>query len=279
MEFSTAYYYPLFLTILGCSLIGCVSGLLGTFALLKKQSLLGDTIAHASLPGIILALLITQTKQSDVLLLGGAIAGSIGVALTMLIKKYTTLKNDTILGIILSVFFGFGLLLLSQLQKYNFADQALINKFLFGNASIILISDMYLLGIICTIIMLICFLFWKEFVLNAFDPAFTHTIGFSSTIINMIFTCLLVITIVIGLQSVGVILMSSLLIAPAACARQWSSHISQMMFISGSLGILATVLGGCASNFLRLPTGPLIVVILSCCVFCSLIFAPKRTII
>ena len=271
-----AYYYPLIITIIGSSLVGLIAGCLGPFVLLRKQSLLGDTISHASLPGIVLALIISQQKDPALLLIGGAIAGGIGTLLTMLIAATTTLHKDTILGIILSSFFGMGLLFISLLQKYAYADQALINKFLFGNASILLLNDLHIVIIMGCIIITAIALLWKEFTMFSFDTHFTHSLGYSTTIIEMVSTALLVFTIVVGLQTVGVILMSSLLIAPAASARQWTNKVSSMVIISGCIGAGASTLGAYVSMLSHIPSGPMIVLVLSSIVCISLLFAPKR---
>lgn len=279
MLYTFGYYYPLIITCLSCALIGLTSGLLGAFAFLKRQSLLGDAISHASLPGIVLALIITQQKNPFILLTGGAIAGSIGTLLTILIQRYTKLHKDTILGIILSVFFGFGLLLLSHLQKYPNAEQALINKFLFGNATILLISDLYVIIFVACVITFFIFTLYKELVTSTFDPLYMHMLGNAKTITDICYITLLVLTIVVGLQTIGVILMSSLLIAPAAAAQQWSSQFKHMLIISGCIGMGSTVVGGVLSNSAQVPSGPIIVILLSIIVFCSLLIAPNRGIL
>lgn len=271
-----AHYYPLIIMCLSCSIIGLTAGMLGVFAFLKKQSLLGDTISHASLPGIVLALIITQQKNPAFLLLGGAIAGTIGTLLILIIQHTTRLQKDTILGIILSVFFGTGLLLVSHLQKFPSAQQALINKFLFGNAAIILIQDLYLLAAIGIVLILILLLAYKELLMLTFDPNYTQSIGYNKNLIELLYTALLVLTIVVGLQTIGVILMSSLLIAPAAAARQWTSQLKYMLLIACTLGMVMTTAGGIVSTWLHVPSGPTIVVLLSSCVVISLLFAPKH---
>lgn len=278
MIFSTtlAYYYPLIITTAGCALIGLIAGCLGTFALLKKQSLLGDTISHAALPGIVLALIIGQQKDPAILLLGGAVAGTLGTLCTMIIAKTTTLARDTGLGVILSTFFGFGLLLISYLQKHEYADQAIINKFLFGNAALILPHEITTLSVVALCVLVLIGIFWKEYTLHIFDPQLCFALGFNSWLIDCLTTSLLIITIVVGIQTVGVILMSSLIIAPAAAARQWTGRMSSMMILSGCIGAGAATLGGIASMFLRVASGPMMVIILSCIVAFSLIGAPER---
>lgn len=278
MMFFTAlsFYYPLLISIAGCALIGIIAGCMGSLALLKKQSLLGDTISHAALPGIVLALIIGQEKNTTLLLCGGAITGALGTLLTMTISRKTKLAKDTILGVILSSFFGTGLLLISVLQKYDFANQAVINKFLFGNAALILRQEIVLMLVIGLCIALISVLFWKEIQLHIFDADYANAFGFNSWIIDTITNTLLIITIVIGLQTVGVILMSSLLIAPAAAARQWTHHFNTLFFMSGFLGGISATLGGLLALLCDISSGPAIVITLSALVLMSLCFGSAR---
>lgn len=266
-----AHHYTLCMTLIGTALLGITCGALGVFAVLRKQSLLGDTISHAALPGIAGALLLTSSNNPVILLGGGAVAGLISMLLFMLVKQTTRLKTDTILGIILSVFFGLGLVLITIIQKHPIPHQAIINKFLFGSAATLLSTDLYVMSIVSSIALASMIFWWKEFTLCTFDPSFAHTIGYNVRLIDIGITALLVLTIVIGLQTVGVILMSSLLIAPAAAARQWTTNLHTLVLLAAAIGALSGIVGSCMSSyFTHMPTGPFIVVVLSICVFMSL---------
>lgn len=272
-----AHQYTLCMTLLGTMILGVTCGALGVFAVLRKQSLLGDTISHAALPGIAGALLFTSSNNPVILLGGGALAGCIGVLLFMLIKQSTRLKTDTILGIILSVFFGFGLVLITIIQKHPIPHQAIINKFLFGSAATLLPTDIYVMSIVSCIALLSLITWWRSWSICTFDPSFAHTIGYNVRIVDCGITALLVLTIVIGLQTVGVILMSSLLIAPAAAARQWTHNLHTLVLLAALIGAASGVVGSCISSYYsHLPTGPCIVVILSICVFVSLLATRSR---
>ena len=282
MEFLATFWpdYTLRMVMSGTMLLGMTSGVLGTFALLRRQSLLGDAISHAALPGIALMFLATHTKNPAILLLGGALSGGVGTLLILLVTHKTTIKKDAILGIVLSVFFGFGLVLLTLIQKLPIANQAVLNKFLFGNASTLLSEDIALIAGVSCVLLLLVGIFWKEFSLLAFDAPFAQTLGYRTTYIEILLTFLIVITIVIGLQTVGVVLMSSMLIAPAAAARQWTTRLSSMVILAGFFGALCGMSGAVVSSmYNRLPTGPTIVVIASILVVVSLLFAPNRGII
>lgn len=274
--FILSQYYHLCLIIAGSSFIGLIAGVLGTFVYLRKQSLLGDTVSHAALPGIVLALIITSNTSPTLLLFGGALSGALGILFSEAIKRVCKLHSDTILGIILSVFFGMGLVLISILQKYPRADQAVLNKFLFGNISILLLSDLFPIIGIGSCVFLAIILFWKELKMHSFDPEFCSTIPHVASYTNSLFLLLLLMVISICLQCVGVILMSSLLIAPAVSARQWTIRVRSMMVLAAIFGSSAATLGTLISNQIQTPTGPTIVIILSIVVATSLLFAPER---
>jgi ABC-type Mn2+/Zn2+ transport system permease subunit len=129
----------------GAATLGLMSGALGSFAVLRRQSLLGDAVAHAALPGIALAFLITGSRETWALTIGAAILGWVGALLVIAIRRTTRIKEDTALGLVLSVFFGFGLLLLTFIQKRPNSSQAGLDKFLFGQAATLLISDVWLI--------------------------------------------------------------------------------------------------------------------------------------
>lgn len=272
--------YTVQLVICGTAFLGMTSGLIGCFAFLRRQSLLGDAISHAALPGIALMFLITHSKNPYVLLFGGACAGAIGTLLVMIITYKTSIKNDTALGIILSVFFGLGLVLMTFIQKQSIAHQAVLNKFLFGNASTLLYEDILLIMAVSIILLLTVFFFWKEFKLLLFDPHYAYCLGYKVFVLDCILTAILVFSIVIGLQTVGVVLMSTMFIAPAAAARQWTSCFGRMLILAAFFGALSGILGSCMSSYFEhMPTGPLIVVVISCIVIVSLFFAPHKGII
>ncbi len=269
--------YTLVTVLSGTALLGLTAGVLGCFAFLRKQSLLADAISHAALPGIALTFLLTHSKNPSVLLCGGAIAGGIGTLLVTLITHKTTLKNDTALGFVLSVFFGLGLVLLTVVQKSAIAEQAVLNKFLFGNAATLLRDEVFVIGIVGGAILLCVTVLWKEFKVITFDPLFARTINYPVVILESVLTMLLVLAIVIGLQTVGVVLMSTLFVAPAAAARQWTSCLSKMVLLAGLFGAFSGVVGSVISSTVaHIPTGPMIVVVMRSMVVVSLLAAPHR---
>jgi len=269
--------YTLRTVAVGSGTLGIVSGALGTYAVLRKQSLLGDAISHAALPGIVLAFLLTGSKAPLVLIVGAVAAGWIGTLLVMSIVNTTRVKDDSALGLVLSVFFGFGLVLLTFIQKIPDATQAGLDKFLFGQAAALLERDVVTMAALGTLALLTMMIFWKEFKLLSFDPDFGASLGFPIRALDVLLTTLLVIAIVLGLQTVGVVLMSAMVVAPAAAARQWTDRLGLMVGLSALFGALAGVSGAViSSTTARLPTGPTIVLCISAIVVVSLLFAPNR---
>ena len=262
---------------LGSATLGVVAGALGAFAVLRGQSLLGDAISHAALPGIVLAFVLTGTKAPLALLLGAALAGWLATLVVMAIVRSTRIKYDSALGLVLSVFFGVGLVLLTDVQKRPDATQAGLDRFLFGQAAGLLRSDVVTMALLGAPVLAALFVLWKEFKLLAFDPAFGASVGFPMRALDIVLTALLVVAIVVGLQTVGVVLMSAMVVAPAAAARQWTDRLGLMVCLSALLGAAAGVAGAVISSRVdRMPTGPTIVLCVTAIVLVSLFAAPNR---
>lgn len=262
---------------LGSATLGLFSGAMGTFAVLRRQSLLGDAVAHAALPGIALAFLLTGARTPLPLLLGAALAGWAATMAVLAIVRTTRVPQDTALGLVLSVFFGFGLMLLTYLQKHPGARQAGLDRFLFGQASALLPRDVVTTAAVGAACLGLVAFFWKEFKLVSFDPDLARTLGLPVRRLEILLTTLLVVAIVLGLQTVGVVLMSAMVVAPAAAARQWTDRLGTMVFLAGGIGALAGLAGAVASSTAaRVPTGPAIVLAVSTLTLLSLLLAPNR---
>ena len=269
--------YTLRTITLGTAILGAVTGMLGSFAVLRKQSLLGDAISHAALPGIAIAFLITGAKDSNTLLIGALVSGLLGTFWIRGIVSKTHLKSDTALGLILSLFFGFGMLLLTFIQKQPNANQAGLDKYLFGQAATLVESDVWLMAIVTGLCLLVLLFFWKEFKLFLFDADYAKTLGFNTNFIDILITSFIVLAIVLGLQTVGVVLMSAMLLAPAAAARQWTNSLSKMVALAAIFGAFSGVFGTAVSaSQNNLSTGPVIVIVATIFVVFSFIFSPSR---
>lgn len=263
--------------IVGSLILGLTSGVLGAFAVLRRQSLIGDTLAHAALPGICLAFMLSGTRTSEWLLAGGLATGLIGIFVMMAISRWSQVKPETALGIILSVFFGVGILLLTRIQHTDNAGQSGLDRFIFGQAATILPRDLVVMGIIATIALGAVVLLFKEFKVLSFDPDFAAAQGLRPGVTSSVLAALIVGVVMMGLQTVGVVLMVSLLVAPAVAARQWTRSLASMIVLSGVFGMLSGVLGAVSSSLGdRLPTGPMIVSVASMFVIISILLAPNR---
>jgi manganese/zinc/iron transport system permease protein len=262
---------------LGAAVLGITSGALGAFAVLRRQALLGDAISHAALPGVVLAFLLTGSKSPLVLLGGAAFTGWLAILWVTSITRGTRVKGDSALGMALSVFFGLGLMLLTFTQRRPDARQAGLETFLFGQAATMIERDVLLMAVLGGAALLVMLLFWKELKLVSFDRDFSASLGYPAGLLDGLLTTLLVIAIVIGLQAVGVVLMSAMVVAPAAAARQWTNRLSRMVVLSSFFGALAGVAGTLVSSaYSGLSTGPTITLCASLIVFFSLLFAPNR---
>lgn len=273
-------YYTLIIVAIGAALLGAVSGALGTYAVLRRQSLLGDAISHAVLPGIAFAFILTGSKAPLILVLGAAVAGWIGTLIILCIVRLTRIKYDSALALVLSTFFGFGLVLHTFIQRTGNADQAGLDTFIFGQAATILERDVLTIGILGGVALLTVLVLWKELKLLIFDEGFAASIGFPIRLLDILLTSLLVIAIVLGLQAVGAVLMSAMIVAPAVAARQWTNRLDLMVLIAAGTGACAGVSGTIiSSSATRIPTGPMIILCATLLVFISIAFAPNRGLI
>lgn len=272
--------YTLRVVAAGSAVLGLVSGVLGSFALLRRQSLLGDALSHAALPGIALAFLLTGSKSPLTLLLGAGAAAWLAALLINGVTRTTRIKTDAAMGVVLSVFFGAGLVLLTYIQRLPDAGKAGLDSFLFGQAAALLTRDVVVMAVLGGAVLVAVGLLWKQFKLLTFDPGFASSLGLPVRVLEIILTTLLVVAIVIGLQTVGVVLMSALVVAPAAAARQWTNRLGAMVILSGIFGAVAGVTGAVISSSVdRLPTGPTIVLVALTLVAISILFAPRRGIV
>lgn len=261
----------------GSLLLGVSSGTIGSFALLRGRSLLGDVLAHAALPGICLAFILTQSKELLPLMLGAAAAGLIATKCIDFITEYSRVKEDSALGIVLTVFFGFGIVLLTAIQHSGAGNQSGLDSFLFGQAAALVGRDVWVMTWVAGALLIATALLFKEFKLLCFDRAFAGGVGFPVRLIDTGLMALIVMAVVIGLQAVGVILMAALLITPAVAARYWTDRLGLMVVLAGAFGGASGVIGSVTSSLgAKLPTGPLIVLSATALFLVSMIAAPAR---
>lgn len=278
MIFSIFQDYTFQVVALGTGILGLLSGVIGSFTTLQRESLLGDALSHAALPGIVIGFMLIGRKEWLFLLGGAAISGLIATFIIQWMSKSEEIKFDNALSLILSSFFGLGLVLMSYVQQQQpNANQAGFENFIYGQASSMLFRDVITLAIAAIISLFLIILFWKEIKVYTFNRKYAETIGFNTKFIQLLISTIMIVTIILGLESVGVILMSALLVGPAVAARQWTHRLRVMVVLAGIFGLLSGVTGTLISSmYAQIPTGPSIVVVLSSIIFFSLLFAPNR---
>jgi manganese/zinc/iron transport system permease protein len=266
----------LLMVIAGTMLVGITAGVLGSFTLLQRKALIGDGVAHAILPGVILAYMLTGDKEPWVLFLGSFVAGWLSLWTMDQISRRTTLTPDTAVGVVLSVFFGLGVMLLGVVQGQETGNQSGLDKFLFGQAASLLPRDVFFLSVVCIIVLGFVSLAFKELRVRTFDPQFAQSLGYDRPFFRYAETGLLVIVLTTGLQAVGVILMAAVLIIPAATARYWTDRFGPMLIYAAVFGAFAAFTGSLVSYTApRMPTGPWMVITSAFVLFVSMLISPK----
>jgi manganese/zinc/iron transport system permease protein len=261
----------------GCILSAASSAMVGSFALLRKRALVGDAISHAVLPGICLAFILHGRREFWLLFPGAIATAWLSMYCIDWIARKSRIKTDAAIALVLSVFFGFGILLLTSIQRNGNANQAGLDHFLFGQAAALLPSDLILFIVVSVVLIIAIGVAYKEFQLLSFDPDFASAMGLPVKSLEFLLSTLTVLAVVSGIQAVGVILMAALLITPAACARFWTDSLTRMLFIAAGVAALAATMGTLISyNVSKMPLGPWIIVLLSLMTFASMIFAPRK---
>ena len=269
--------YTLIVVSIGTGILCMASGVVGCFTYLRKRALIGDVISHAVLPGVTIAFMLTGVKNPATFVIGAIISGLISVWAVDFIQQRSKLKPDTILALILSVFFGFGILLLTYVQGSGNAAQSGLDSFLFGKAASMSLLDVKIFSLIALLNVLSIGIFLRGFQLISFDETYAKSIGFRVKFLKSALAILTVVTVAIGVQAVGVVLMAALLISPAAGARFMTNSIKKMLLFSGIVGAVAGIAGALISSTgLGMPTGPWVVVCLSVIAFFAILFGKQK---
>jgi len=268
--------------VVGVSLLGLAAGLIGCFMLLRERALLGDALSHATLPGIALAFILMTAlggsgKSLAGLLIGGTVSGVIGVAAILLVVHLTRIKEDAALGIVLSVFFGLGVVILGVIQSLELGQAAGLKSFIYGKTASMVFSDALTTGVAAGLVILVCLLLYKELTLLCFDPGFAQAQGWPVVLLDVVLMALVVVVTVIGLQAVGLVLMVALLVIPPAAARFWTNHLPTMLLAAAVVGAGSGLVGALLSAVVpRLPAGAVIVVAAGGFFAISLVFGRAR---
>jgi len=274
--------------LMGTTLLGIAAAVLGCFAFLRGRSLMGDALAHAALPGVCLSFMFAEWGRSHgyfdigskdlwLLLVGAGGTGLLAAWSISVIGRHSRIKEDSAQAIVLSVFFGAGIVLLTKIQQGDSGNQSGLGKFLFGEAASMIGTDVRTMAIVAFVLCVATTLLYKELKLLCFDADFGRGLGLPMRFLDGLLLIMIVAAVVIGLQAVGVVLISAMLIIPPAAARFWSEKLHVMVPLSAAIGGLSGALGTLASNLApRMPTGPLIVLAATSIFIISVLFAPQR---
>jgi manganese/zinc/iron transport system permease protein len=271
--------------IIGTMLLGLAGGVIGTFMLLRKRSLLSDAVSHATLPGIGIAFMVMVALGGDGkslpgLLLGALISGLVGMGWIVLIRQVTRLKEDAALGIVLSVFFGLGIAILGVVQRMATGSAAGLESFIYGKTASMLFMDSVVIAVASFVIGVTSLFLFKEFNIVCFDAEYAKSQGWNVLFIDVLMMSLVVGVTVIGLQAVGLVLVIALLIIPPAAARFWTEHLGRMTIIAAVLGALAGLIGAAASALIPgFPAGAVIVVTAGVGFALSMVFGTARGVV
>jgi len=270
--------YNTLVILAGTGLLGLVSGVVGTLTVLRRRALAGDALAHATVPGLCLAFLIVGERRLPALLLGAAITGLFGLFCVSVLARGTRIKDDSALALVLGVFFGAGIVLSRWIQnRTTDGSKAGLDSFLLGKTSGMILSDVLLIAAVSAIVLFLVILLFKEFQITLFDSCFAQATGWPTASLDLLLMLLVGLVVVAGLPSVGVVLMTSLLVIPAAAARFWTDRFVNMTCISAIIGMLATVTGVILSTlFEDLPTGSLMTLAAAIVFVFSAFLAPCR---
>ena len=254
--------------------IGISCGLIGTYIMLRRMSLIGDALAHAVLPGVVVSFMVAG-KSEIALFIGAVVSGIITVLLIGFVNRNSKIKEDTSIGIIFTGAFALGILLVSQLKQVHID----LSSYLFGDVLGVSTGDITLSIIIMAVIILCILLFYKQLLLTSFDPTMALTIGISTTLVHYMLMTLLSMSIVAGLQSVGVILIIAMLITPPATAYLLSNNLKKILFLSPMFGTISAVAGLYLSYHFNFASGASIVLVAVALFLLAFLFSPKEGVV
>ncbi|MEM9283689.1 MAG: iron chelate uptake ABC transporter family permease subunit [Verrucomicrobiota bacterium] len=270
------------LVVLSTCLLGIASGLVGSFLLLRKRSLMGDALSHATLPGVAIAFAVMVAwggsgKSLTGLLLGATISGVAGILTMLLIRNTTRLRDDVAMGFVLSVFFGIGVASLQMVQNLPGASAAGLESFIYGKTAGMVRSDFVIIASVASVASIASIFLLKEFLLLCFDDGFASSQGWPTLFLDILLLSLVTAVTVIGLQAVGLILVIAFLITPPTAARFWTNRLMPMMLLSAAIGGISGWWGASISALTpKLPAGAVIVLVAALIFLISMLFAPAR---
>ncbi len=272
--------YTVAVVVSGSIFLGLIAGACGTVVFVRKESLLADAVSHGCLPGIVLGFMVAGAKSHAALLAGAFISALLTAGFIRLARKNPTIKFDSALAMGVSISFGIGIVLLTAVQSSGMSGQAGLDRFLFGQASAMSLGDVKTIFLVAAVCFILLAFFWKQIKILCFDREYAQSAGFRTRATGFFLNTILVSTIVIGIETAGVVLMCSMLVAPAIAARHLTNKMGAMVAVAAFIGAVSGAVGATASwQFAKLPAGPAIVICVTFLALLSLLFAPANGII
>lgn len=260
----------------GAAVLGLLAGVVGVLAVLRQRTLVGDALSHAALPGVAVAFLATGVKDASSLLVGAALAGLIGAVMIVAIERTSRIRPDAAIGVVLSGFFSVGIVLITYIASTENANQAGLQNYLFGQAAGLVERDVTVFSLLAVATLVLVAVGYRPLKATLFDPSFAGSLGLPVRSLELAMTALLVVAVVVGLRTVGAILMVAMIVVPVAATRQFTGRLATLLPLAGALGASVGVAGSLASTAVRAPTGPMIVLIGVAVALLSLGLAPGR---
>lgn len=247
----------------GTILLGSSAAVIGGFAVLRQRALIGDVLAHASLPGIMMAFIMFHSKAPGLVFFSALSSALLGYYLIGLIIRHSKIKPDAAMAIVLSVFFSLGLMALSYIQGIEAENKAGLDRLLFGQAAAMTSTDVTWLTWVALITLTTVIVLFQKLRLISFNRQYAKSLGLHVEAYELVFALILVMTVVVGLQVVGVVLMAAVLLIPITIARFWSNSLKIILTIAAIISAISAIVSTHISILIpNMPTGPWLVVLL-----------------
>ncbi len=257
-------------------LVGALCAVVGAFLVLRGMSLLGDATGHATLPGVCAAFLVVGAKDIGPMLAGALAAGFLAALLVGFLSRGRRSRPDAAIGVVLSVFFGIGIVMLSYIQNSPTAAQSGLQSFLFGNAAGVSREQLWVLAGVSAVLIVGVALAYRALTITVFDPTFARSIGVPTGLVHYGLLAALALAVVVSIQAVGVVLVSAMLIIPPSAALFVSARLPRVLIISGFIGLLSGAIGAFGSYVWEgVATGPAMVIVAGALFVIALVFGPR----
>jgi ABC-type Mn2+/Zn2+ transport system permease subunit len=253
--------------LIAVALVGLTCALLGVYVVLRRMAFIGDALSHTVLPGLVVAYL-----RGWNLLTGAVIAGILTALGISWLSRRSEVREDTAIGVMFTGMFALGILLISTVR--SFRD---LSHMLFGNILGVTRGDLIFIAIVAALVVIVLIVFHKELELTSFDPTHAEVIGLRADTLRTVLLVLLALAVVAGIQAVGVVLTSALLVTPAATAALLTNRLPRMMVLATVIAVGSGIIGLYASYYFEVSSGAAIVLSCTACFAIAWLFRTIRT--